>query len=129
VQYKAAVYYHDDNQKRLAQLTRDREANRLGRKIHTDIEPAKEFYRAEDYHQKYYLRQNPALFNAFERIYPDVDNLTDSTAVARLNGYVAGRGTKEALREEADELGLSAEVVSKLEANLASIEELQSRAR
>jgi peptide-methionine (S)-S-oxide reductase len=129
VQYKAAVYYHDDNQKRLAELTRDREANRLEQRIHTDIEPAGTFYRAEDYHQKYYLRQHGALFGAYQRIYPEIDDLVDSTAVTRLNGYVGGYGTKELLRSEADLLGLDPEVAKKLEANLASAEDLKSKAR
>ena len=39
-QYMAAVFYHTDEQKKLALQTRDQEANRLGTKIYTEILPA-----------------------------------------------------------------------------------------
>ncbi len=63
------------------------------------------FYLAEDYHQKYYLRHDSLLFREFASYSPQ--QLVDSTVAARLNGYVAGRGAPERLREEIETFGLS----------------------
>jgi peptide-methionine (S)-S-oxide reductase len=44
----------------------------------------------------------------FRTIYPDPGDFVDSTATARVNGYLAGYGSLEMLRDELDSLGLSA---------------------
>jgi hypothetical protein len=49
------------------------------------------------------------LWEAFNAMYPDFDDLVDSTAAARVNGYAGGHGTLEQLEDEIDKLGLSAE--------------------
>ena len=64
---------------------------------------------AEAYHQKWSLRQEPKLLAEFDAIYPDVQDLVNSTASTRVNGYLGGDGTLAALREEIDSLGLSPE--------------------
>ncbi|MGZ9252769.1 MAG: hypothetical protein ACXW4F_11455 [Candidatus Deferrimicrobiaceae bacterium] len=43
----------------------------------------------------------------YEAIYPSLRDFLASTAVTRVNGYVAGYGTCESLRGELDGLGLS----------------------
>jgi methionine-S-sulfoxide reductase len=106
-QYMAAVFYHTDEQKKLALQTRDQEANRLGTKIYTEILPATEFYLAEAYHQKYYLRQVPELVKEFSALYPDLNAFIASTAVSRVNGYIGGYGSLQNLLKEIDSLGLS----------------------
>lgn len=103
----AAVFYHTDEQKQLALQTRDREANRLGTKIYTEILPATAFYLAEAYHQKYYLRQVPELVKEFAALYPDLNAFVSSTAVSRVNGYIGGYGSLQSLQKEAAGLGLS----------------------
>ncbi|MFC2005384.1 hypothetical protein ACFLVG_00245 [Chloroflexota bacterium] len=40
-------------------------------------------------------------------MYPDISDFIDSTAVARLNGYVGGYGTQETFEEELSSFGLS----------------------
>ena len=112
-QYMSAVFYHDEEQKRLAIETRDREAAKLGAEIFTEIVPASEFYLAEPYHQKYRLRQMRDLMEDL-RIYPDDGDLVGSTAAARVNGYVGGHGTLETLQAELDSLGLSPAASQKL---------------
>jgi len=54
-QYRSAIFYHDDAQRTTAEALRDRlgESGRFKRAIVTQIAPAKEFYRAEEYHQQY----------------------------------------------------------------------------
>ena len=61
-QYRSAIYYFDDEQRRAAEAARDtyqRELLSAGYgKITTEITPAPQFYYAEDYHQQY-LHKNP----------------------------------------------------------------------
>jgi len=106
-QYMSIVFYHDEEQKRLAMETRDREAAKIQGQIFTEIVPASEFYLAEAYHQKYRLRQVPDLMEEFRVMYPDDEDFIDSTAAARVNGYLGGYGTFEALQTELSDLGLS----------------------
>ena len=56
-QYRSAVFYHCDAQKKTA-LEVIEELQKTprfaGKKIVTEVKPVKEFYRAEEYHQRYY---------------------------------------------------------------------------
>jgi methionine-S-sulfoxide reductase len=91
-QYRNALFYYTDEQQRLAAASRDRTAAKLGRKVNTDIEPAGTFYSAEDYHQKYSLRGDRELWAELRSRFPSDQALFDSTAAARLNGYLGGYG-------------------------------------
>ncbi len=53
-QYRSAIFYHDSQQKQLAEKTKQEVAQKLNRTIYTEIVPAQDFYPAEDYHQNYY---------------------------------------------------------------------------
>jgi peptide-methionine (S)-S-oxide reductase len=61
-QYRSAIYWYDDAQRRAAEASRDAYQEMLSRAGHgpitTEIAPAPEFYYAEDYHQQY-LEKNP----------------------------------------------------------------------
>jgi len=59
-QYKTAIFYHSDEQKALAQKSRDRleKSKRFGTSIVTEIRRAGVFYRAEEYHQDYHNKDN-----------------------------------------------------------------------
>jgi hypothetical protein len=106
----SAVWYQDDRQKEIAFATRDREAARAGAPITTEILPLANtaFYRAEDYHQKYMLRRNQALLRELQAQFPDPQALVDSTAAARINGYMGGNVRPGQLNAEIDGFGLSA---------------------
>src|SRR5213592_3028132 len=59
-QYRSAIFYHDEEQRRVAERVKA-EVVRAGKwkgKIVTEIVPAGPFWEAEDYHQKY-LEKNP----------------------------------------------------------------------
>ena len=105
-QYASIIFYHDEEQRQLAEAGLEREADRLGKPISTVIIPFSEFYLAEAYHQKYRLQQKPDLLHELRAIYPDDDDFVSSTAVARVNGYVGGNGTLAALQAEIESLGL-----------------------
>lgn len=98
-QYMSIIFYHNEEQRRLAVASREQEEARLGRKIFTEIAPFSGFYMAEDYHQKYYLQGERRLMGEFRAMYPDFRGFIDSTAAARVNGYLGGYGTVEALQE------------------------------
>lgn len=59
-QYRSAVFYANDNEKRLAEQSKQRlsASGRFSKPIVTDILPLGEFYPAENYHQDYY-KKNP----------------------------------------------------------------------
>ncbi|CAI0447485.1 unnamed protein product [Linum tenue] len=54
-QYRSGIYYYNENQARLAQESKEAKQSELkeGKKVVTEILPAKRFYRAEEYHQQY----------------------------------------------------------------------------
>ncbi|GFO54279.1 peptide methionine sulfoxide reductase MsrA [Geomonas sp. Red276] len=58
-QYRTAIFYLDENQKRIAEdtLREVLEAYTFERPIATEIVPAGEFFEAEEYHQQYYKKE------------------------------------------------------------------------
>ena len=103
-QYMSAIFYHNEEQKKLAIESMKREEANTHGKIYTEISPAARFYLAEDYHQKYYLRQRPELMRELKAIYPSEDDFVNSTVAARLNGYLALKGPYTALQAELGDL-------------------------
>lgn len=57
-QYRSAVFYHDESQKQEAEKSKQEleKSNHFQKSIVTEIAPAPEFYKAEDYHQKYFQK-------------------------------------------------------------------------
>jgi len=67
-QYRTAIFYHNEEQKRLAELSKQQLARsgKFKRPIATSIVKATTFYKAEDYHQDYY-KQCPIEYGAYKR--------------------------------------------------------------
>jgi peptide-methionine (S)-S-oxide reductase len=103
----SAIFYHDESQQQLALETKAFEERRRSKKIQTEILPFDRFYLAEDYHQKYQLRQRRQLMTEFKTIYPRNIDFVNSTAAARVNGYVGGHGKPEEIMANIERLGLS----------------------
>jgi peptide-methionine (S)-S-oxide reductase len=61
-QYRSIIFYSDEHERKAAEESKRRldESGKLGRPIVTQIVPAAEFYRAEEYHQRYYERMGIA---------------------------------------------------------------------
>jgi peptide-methionine (S)-S-oxide reductase len=59
-QYRSGIFYHDDEQKRIAEevIAKLNAARIFPGKIVTEVTPASTFYPAEDYHQDYFAK-NP----------------------------------------------------------------------
>jgi len=55
-QYRAGIFYHDDEQGKIAEASREKVKAMFTQPIATVIRPATEFYPAEDYHQAYYIK-------------------------------------------------------------------------
>jgi peptide-methionine (S)-S-oxide reductase len=106
-QYKAVIFVNGPEQERQARAALEAAAQRLGQEAQTEVLPAERFYLAEDYHQKYALRQYRELAGELLTIYPDLQDFIDSTAATRLNAFAHGFGTKQLLDSEIDSYGLS----------------------
>ena len=63
-QYRSAIFYRDDEQKRLAEASKHALEEKLGKPFVTEIERARRFYRAEGYHQDYY-EKNPVRYKFY----------------------------------------------------------------
>ncbi len=113
-QYASIIFYHDEEQKRLAEASLEREMARQGRPLFTEIVPFSQFTLAETYHQKFRLQQVPVLQQHVRTIFADDGQFINSTAAARVNGYAGGYGTLAALQAELDDLGLSPVAEEKL---------------
>lgn len=59
-QYRSVIFYHSDDQKRIAEeeLKKAAASGRYRTAIVTSIEPVQPFWRAEDYHQRYFEKHN-----------------------------------------------------------------------
>jgi peptide-methionine (S)-S-oxide reductase len=63
-QYRTAIFYHDEEQRRLAEASKTAVQAHFKQPIATQITAAGPFYRAEDYHQDYYLK-NPIRYKFY----------------------------------------------------------------
>lgn len=106
-QYASAIFYHDEEQRKQAEAALQREEAAQGCKLYTQVLPYEKLYIAENYHQKYYLQMVELLKNDLRKNYASFRELVDSTAAARINGYVKGQGSTKQLLQEIDGFGLS----------------------
>ena len=67
-QYRSAIFYRDSDQKQLAENSKKalEASGRFNQPIVTEILPATEFYRAEEYHQDYYIK-NPLRYAYYRK--------------------------------------------------------------
>jgi len=57
-QYRSAIFVHNEEQKQIAQKSKEQleRSGKFQKPIVTEITPAPEFYKAEEYHQKYFQK-------------------------------------------------------------------------
>jgi peptide-methionine (S)-S-oxide reductase len=75
-QYATVIFYGNEEEKKLAEASKEKVEKKLGKKVATRIEPVQAFYPAEAEHQDFY-QTNPGHYNR----------------------YVAGSGRKEKLKD------------------------------
>jgi peptide-methionine (S)-S-oxide reductase len=114
-QYASIIFYHNEMQKELALRTQSEVEAERQKETYTEIVPAGTFYRAEDYHQKYRLRNTRSLMKELDAVYANDRDFVDSTAAARVNGYLGRYGSCEQFRTEMDDLRLSSKGLEQLE--------------
>ncbi|QDI89546.1 peptide-methionine (S)-S-oxide reductase [Candidatus Nitrosopumilus sp. SW] len=58
IQYRSAIFYHDEKQKEIAEKSKSQldSSGKFNSPIVTEITPAPTFYKAEEYHQKYFKK-------------------------------------------------------------------------
>jgi peptide-methionine (S)-S-oxide reductase len=120
VQYRSAIFYRTEEERLAAEASKARAETARGR-MSTSIEPLREFYRAEDYHQKYYLRSDRVLAAEFRTLYRDERRFADSTAAARVNGWLEGCGSPGAIERDMPRLGLSEAGLAELHRRVVTV--------
>jgi peptide-methionine (S)-S-oxide reductase len=112
-QYMTAIWFHDDSQAEAVNAAKKVIEQNLDATLQTPVLPLHMFYLAEDYHQKYRL-QNSQLMKYFEVMYPNFADFNNSTAAARLNGFIAGHGSRELYDAEYESYGVSAKELTQI---------------
>lgn len=56
-QYRSAIFFHNAEQESTAKASRDKHLSQFSKPIVTEIVPAAEFYKAEEYHQQYLAKR------------------------------------------------------------------------
>ncbi|WP_232735762.1 peptide-methionine (S)-S-oxide reductase MsrA [Alteribacter populi] len=66
--YQTAIFYHDEEQKQLAEKSKEslEKSGKFHNPIVTEIRPAAEFFEAEAYHQDYH-RKNPLHYKLYHK--------------------------------------------------------------
>ena len=77
----SAVFYADEAQREAIERTRKLFVGE-DQTVHTEVAPLDRFWIAEDYHQKYRLRHEPALYEELRAIYGEEADFVNSTASA-----------------------------------------------
>ncbi len=114
-QYASLIFAHSPDQAKKAEASLIKLNSTFDRPILTEILPYHGFTRAEDYHQKYRLRHESFLMKAFRVLFPDERDFVDSTAAARVNGFLSGFGNPALFSEGQPLWGLSGEAWSRLQ--------------
>ncbi len=118
-QYRNAIFYLNESRQQQAEQSYALQAQHYSAEFTTSLEPAGDFYPAEDYHQKYLLRQSRWIYRELRTIYPDATDFAASTAAARVNGYLGCNGDPLLLQNQIEDFGLSRTMQEELIKELA----------
>lgn len=66
-QYKTAIFYHDEEQKKIAEQSIKKIAQKFDKPIVTKLLAAQEFYPAEEHHQDYYKKEKTS-YNIYAKL-------------------------------------------------------------
>jgi len=103
-QYMSVIFYHNEEQHKLALETKAQQEKKLKVKLFTQIRPIVTFFVAENYHQKFYLRGNAQIKSKIQ--FTDSE-MIHSNIATKLNAYVAGYETVGIPEDIIRKLGLA----------------------
>jgi len=96
-QYMSAIFYNSEDQKAIAERSLEETKKKFRSKpVRTEIAPAGKFYDAEDYHQKYILRQQRGIFKSLNL---SDEQVKSSPMASKLTGFFGGYGGSETLEK------------------------------
>lgn len=75
-QYRSAIFYHSKEQKEKADKSKEQHQSKFSERIVTEIKPFEKFYKAEDYHQDYFDKNQSYPYCSFV-IAPKVKKLLE----------------------------------------------------
>jgi peptide-methionine (S)-S-oxide reductase len=111
--YQKAVFYHGLEQQKQAKDSLKSISAKLGRPVTSTIEPVR-FRLARQADQKYYLRHNASLWREFLSHYSDSQDIVNSAAAAKVNGYLGGHSDQVQFQAFAPRLGVSESSLERL---------------
>jgi len=79
-QYRSIIFYHNDDQRRIALQSKDRASKNFDQPVVTEILPFTKFYTAEDYHQDYF-EKNPNAPYCIYVIKPKLEKLKKHSTI------------------------------------------------
>jgi hypothetical protein len=112
-QYMNVIFFENDSQWEVIERS-VAGLQEKGVEVKTRVAELDVFYPAEAYHQKHSMRFQRAFIEEFNERDPTGMWFLDSTAAARINGYVAGYGTCEQVEREVRGFGLPRKLEKRL---------------
>lgn len=103
-QYRSAIFYHTESQKKAAEASKQRLAGTgiFSKSIVTEILPATTFYKAEEYHQDYY-KKNPVRYK-FYRFNSGRDQFLEKIWKGKTEMSTTAQGAKSYIKPSKEEL-------------------------
>ncbi|VDN90554.1 unnamed protein product [Brugia pahangi] len=112
-QYKSAILYLNDQQNEIAkQSLKMIQEKYNNRKLDTYIQKLVQFYQAEDYHQKYWLRCQTAIF---KKLNLSNEEVVSSLLATKVNAFLAGYTNFDLLKQLANQYQLDDDVTKLIE--------------
>uniref|UniRef100_A0A1I8AV57 peptide-methionine (S)-S-oxide reductase n=1 Tax=Steinernema glaseri TaxID=37863 RepID=A0A1I8AV57_9BILA len=111
-QYQSGILYVDEVQKKIAEEALGAARKKFTGELETYIQPFSQFYVAEDYHQKYWLRSQK---DVHEQLQLSDQELIDSPLAAKVNAFLAGYADFNVLKNLQKEYNLNEELVAEIE--------------
>ncbi|KAE9421353.1 hypothetical protein Angca_007309 [Angiostrongylus cantonensis] len=109
-QYQSAILYETDEEKKIAENSYQWAKSKYG-DIETYVVKLDKFYQAEDYHQKYWLRNQRDIFDELKL---NDSQVVNSILATKINAYCAGYTDFSELEELKKDHGLSDSLVDRI---------------
>ncbi len=88
-QYLSSVFVMNDDERKITENYIN-ELRIKGVEVLTEIITFDKFYKAEDYHQKYYLKSNTLIYNEVKKVLPTDNDINNSVICSKINSICRG---------------------------------------